>query len=116
MRFGRGACPSGFLPVFSVDDEEEARAVIVATCSRGDDGNYYSHDLAREQSVEALERLGEKMAAALKRIRASRRQCSATVASWPMWENRPCRLPATVETRFGRRCARHAPKKRAVAP
>jgi len=61
VRFGRGACPDGFLPVFSVDTDEEARKLIVATCSRDADGNYYSHDLAAEQSLERLNYLGEKM-------------------------------------------------------
>lgn len=61
MRFGRGACPDGYLPVFSVDTEEQAHQVIVGTCSRGLDGEYYSHDLAREQTLENLIKLGDKM-------------------------------------------------------
>lgn len=61
MRYGRGAVPQGFLPVFSTDTEEEARAVIVATCSRNRDGTYYSHDLAREQSIDQLFHLSAKM-------------------------------------------------------
>lgn len=72
MRYGRGAKPRGFLPVFSTDTEEEARSVIVATCSRGLDGKYYSHDLAREQSIEVLFALSEKMARAYAEILAAR--------------------------------------------
>ena len=61
MRYGRGAKPDGFLPVFSTNTEDEARQVIVGTCSRGLDGEYYSHDLAQDQTLENLECLGDKM-------------------------------------------------------
>ena len=61
MRYGRGAMPDGFLPVFSTDTEEEALDVVVATCSLGLDGNYYSPELAREQTLENLQMLGDKM-------------------------------------------------------
>jgi len=70
VRYGRGAAPRGFLPVFSTDTEEEALSVIVATCSRGPDGNYYSHDLAREQSLDRLRYLSEKMARVYPTIKA----------------------------------------------
>lgn len=62
MRYGRGACPKGFLPVFSCDSEEEAQALIVATCSLGEDGNYYSAALAAHQSLEVLAAFSDKLA------------------------------------------------------
>lgn len=62
VRFGRGECPEGFLPVFSVNDEEEARRLIVATCGRGEDGEYYSKELAREQNLDVLQAFSDKLA------------------------------------------------------
>jgi uncharacterized membrane protein len=45
--------PKGFLPVYSVDTAEEARSLVVATCSRGLDGKYYSDILAAARETEA---------------------------------------------------------------
>jgi hypothetical protein len=53
--------PDGFLPVYSCDTKEEADALVVATCSRGADGHYYSNELAREQSLEMLEQFSQKL-------------------------------------------------------
>lgn len=58
--------------MFSTDTEEQARSVIVATCSRGLDGQYYSHDLAADQTLENLDRLGDKMERAYNMIAARR--------------------------------------------
>jgi hypothetical protein len=54
-------CPKGFLPVFSCDTKKEAHDLIVATCSRDLDGNYYSEELAKDQSLETLERFSQKL-------------------------------------------------------
>lgn len=61
MRFGRGACPDGFLPVFSVDTEEEAQALLVATCSRGPDGLFYARELVLEQTLENLQAFSDRL-------------------------------------------------------
>lgn len=53
--------PKGFLPVFSVTTEEEAKALIVATCSMGMDGEYYASELASEQTMENLEVFSAKI-------------------------------------------------------
>jgi hypothetical protein len=58
--------------VFSTDTEEQARSVIVGTCSLGIDGQYYSHDLAAEQTLENLTRLGDKMERVYDLIQARR--------------------------------------------
>lgn len=61
MRFGR-TVPDGFLPVFSVDTEEEARTLIVATCPRQEDGTYYARELAAEQTLENLQAFSDRLA------------------------------------------------------
>lgn len=48
MRFGT-ECPEGFLPVYSVDTEAEARRLIGMTCSLGNDGFYYSREMAEAE-------------------------------------------------------------------
>ena len=53
--------PKGFLPVFSVNTEDEAKRLIVATCSRGTDGQYYSAELAMEQTIAMLEQFSRKL-------------------------------------------------------
>lgn len=44
MRVGQ-VCPSGFLPVYSVDDEETARKLVASSCELGLDGEYYAREL-----------------------------------------------------------------------
>jgi len=51
--FGR-VTPDGRLPVFGVQTEEEAEALITLACPRGPDGNYYARELAQEQTLENL--------------------------------------------------------------
>jgi hypothetical protein len=54
--------PDGFLPVFSVDTDEEARRLIVATCKLGNDGEYYATELLREQTLENLMKFSDRLA------------------------------------------------------
>lgn len=61
MRFGR-TVPEEFLPVFSVDTEEEARQLIVLCCPRDDQGNFYARELAAEQTLENLRLFSDKLA------------------------------------------------------
>ena len=60
VRYGR-TCPEGFLPVYSVDTEEEARRLIAATCKMGWDGKYYAPELAEEQTLETLLAFGDRL-------------------------------------------------------
>lgn len=64
MRYGRGACPKGFLPIFSVRTEAEAKLLLAMTCSLGPDRNYYSNEMARDQSLEQFALFGQKLARA----------------------------------------------------
>lgn len=49
VQFGT-VCPDGFLPIFSVETEDEARRLLVLTCSRGADGELYARELVRQQA------------------------------------------------------------------
>jgi adenylosuccinate synthase len=54
----------GFLPVFSVGDEEEAKQLITLTCSRGygpTEGQYISRELSQSQTLENLELFSTKL-------------------------------------------------------
>jgi len=54
--------PNGFLPVFSVDTEDEARELITLCCPLDHAGKPYARELAREQTLENLERFSDKLA------------------------------------------------------
>lgn len=62
MGYGRGPVPKGTLPVFSVGDEEEARALIVAACPTNAAGQYIARELAEEQTLENLYAFGDRLA------------------------------------------------------
>ncbi len=69
MQVGYGrTLPKGHLPVFSVDTEEEAKTLIVMTCTMGLDGNYYARELIEEQSLENLQRFSDKLATAYEHL------------------------------------------------
>ena len=54
--------PDGYLPIFSVDTEEEAQKLLIAACPRDIEGNLYARELAQEQTIERLFAFGEKLA------------------------------------------------------
>jgi hypothetical protein len=70
VRFGRGLTPKGFLPVFSVDNEEEAKQLIVLCCPADDAGNYYARELADEQNLDNLRAFSDKLAKGYKMMKA----------------------------------------------
>lgn len=61
MRYGRSV-QKGFLPVFSVDTEEEAKRLIVMACPTDATGTYYARELAQEQTLENLQAFSDKLA------------------------------------------------------
>ena len=61
MRYGR-TVPNGFLPVFSVDTEEEAKQLIVLTCPTDHNGVHFARELAEEQTLENLQKFSDKLA------------------------------------------------------
>lgn len=60
MRFGP-KLPNGFLPVYSVGDDEEAEALITLCCPRQFDGQHYARELANEQTLENLQKFSDKL-------------------------------------------------------
>ena len=74
MRSGRDLQEAGieegqtFLPVYSADTAADARMLIVMTCSRGMDGEFYAPGLADKQTLERLYGFGHRLDAAYKRL------------------------------------------------
>lgn len=68
MRYGRGAMPKGFLPVFSVNTEEEAQKLLTATCQTNTNGEFYSRELAHDQTLETLQAFSNKLADVYERM------------------------------------------------
>lgn len=72
MRFGRTVEP-GFLPCYSVDTEDEARDLLVATCSTvkagPQRGEFIARELLEEQTLENLAAFGDRLAAAHERMK-----------------------------------------------
>lgn len=62
MRFGRSVPGDGFLPVFSVDTEEEAVALLTAACPRDrGTGEFIARELVEEQTLENLYAFGDRL-------------------------------------------------------
>lgn len=60
MTFGRKV-RNGSLPVFAVDTEEEAKALIVLTCPTNVRGEYIAPELAQEQTLENLALFSDRL-------------------------------------------------------
>lgn len=55
-------CPPGFLPIFSVNTEEEAKALLVLACPMTDDGRaYFAPELRMEQTLPNLYAFGDRL-------------------------------------------------------
>lgn len=81
--------------MFSVDTEQEARDLIVLACPTNIRGEYIAPELAREQTLENLDKFGERLAkfyevvkrrtpemrAALADVRAKRKKVTIRKAS-----------------------------------
>lgn len=60
VRFGR-TVEKGFLPVYSVDTEEEAEQLLAFACPMNREGEYVAPELAQEQSLASLEAFGQRL-------------------------------------------------------
>ena len=60
VRFGRIVEP-GFLPVFSVDTEDDARRLLAASCSRNLDGEFVAEELTQNQDLDRLFAFGRRL-------------------------------------------------------
>lgn len=61
MSYGR-VLPKGYLPVFSVDTEREAKLLITMACPTDVEGKHYARELAQEQTMENLVAFSDKLA------------------------------------------------------
>lgn len=51
----KGSRPAGSLPVFSVENEEEAKRLITLACPTNLNGDHFAPELATEQTLENLD-------------------------------------------------------------
>jgi hypothetical protein len=60
VRFGE-AVEQGFLPVYSVDTEQEAQSLLVMACPRNLDGEFVARELVHTQTLERLDAFGDRL-------------------------------------------------------
>lgn len=63
----------GFLPVYSVNTEQEARQLLVAACSTNCAGEFVARELVEEQTLENLYAFGDRLAATHARLQKQER-------------------------------------------
>lgn len=71
MRYGRTPEP-GFLPIYSVDTEEEAYDLLVLACGRNRYDEFVAEELAQEQTLENLFAFGARLEKAHNVLKESR--------------------------------------------
>lgn len=76
MRYGRSV-PEGFLPVMSVNTEEEAEKLLIAACARNEHGEFVARELAHEQTIENLFAFGDKLEKYYEAMMARRQKAKA---------------------------------------
>jgi hypothetical protein len=52
----------GFLPVFSVDTEKEARLLLTMACQTNYQGEFVAGELVNNQNLENLQAFGDRLA------------------------------------------------------
>lgn len=60
MRFGRSV-DDGFLPVFSVNTEDEAKRLLVLACGTNASGEFIARELMEEQALDNLYAFGDRL-------------------------------------------------------
>ena len=60
MRYGRSV-EDGFLPVMSVETEEEAQRLLTLGCQTNYNGEYIARELVDEQTMDNLNAFGERL-------------------------------------------------------
>lgn len=63
MRFGR-TVEKGFLPVFSVDTEDEAKRLLTLACQISFKGEYIARELVHKQTLTNLQAFSDRLKAA----------------------------------------------------
>ena len=57
----KGSRPAGRLPVFTVNDAEEAERLLTIACPTNFDGEYIAPELVAEQTLDNLEQFSERL-------------------------------------------------------
>ncbi len=57
----KGSRPAGSLPVFTVQNSDEARKLLTLACPLNYRGQYVAPELAQEQTMENLEAFGARL-------------------------------------------------------
>lgn len=60
MRYGRSV-PDGWLPVFSVDTEDEARKLLVSSCGTTVNGEFFASELVERQTLFNLAAFSQRL-------------------------------------------------------
>lgn len=74
MRYGRthaekkALTDQGFLPIYSVEDEEIAHRLLVLACETNIDGEFVARELAEDQSLANLYAFGDRLEKLHKRL------------------------------------------------
>lgn len=71
VRFGRSV-EEGFLPVYSVDTEKEAKELVVACCKRDLNHEFISSELEQDQTLENLVAFSDRLHTAYRRMKKGR--------------------------------------------
>ena len=57
----KGSRPAGRLPVFTVNNEEEAKLLVSLACPTNAQGEHIAPELAEEQTLENLYSFGDRL-------------------------------------------------------
>lgn len=60
--------------MYSVDTEEEAEQLLIATCPRNDDGKFIAPELSQEQTLDNLYAFGTRLAETHEMIKTQQRE------------------------------------------
>jgi len=60
VKYGR-TVEKGFLPVFSVETEDETQRLLTLTCPKNNDGEYIAMELVEKQSIENVTAFGDRL-------------------------------------------------------
>jgi hypothetical protein len=60
VRFGRSV-PKGFLTVYNVKTEKEAKDLLVLACQTNLDGEFVARELVEEQTLENLDLFSQRL-------------------------------------------------------
>jgi hypothetical protein len=73
VRYGR-TVPRGFLSVYSVDTEAEAKMLLTLACPTNLKGDFVAPELVQSQTIENLLKFGDRLAKAHRMMKAKEKR------------------------------------------